>query len=192
MGIVTIGQALLAADRALSGRYVGVERILKDAANTSATSFDVFLSHSKMDDKYVLGAKQILEEKGFSVYVDWINDPQLDRSMVTKKTADYLRQRMKQCSLMFYLHTKNSSLSKWCPWEMGFFDGNVRSAPRTYVFPLVFSGESFQGQEYLELYPTIDIDDVGKNTQIKKDVWGKFPSNERQWRQISGVLAEVG
>lgn len=191
MGIVTIGQALLAADRALSGRYVGVERILKDAANTSATSFDVFLSHSKMDDKYVLGAKQILEEKGFSVYVDWVNDPQLDRSMVARKTADYLRQRMKQCSLMFYLHTKNSSLSKWCPWEMGFFDGNARSAPRTYVFPLVFSGESFQGQEYLELYPTIDIDDVGKITQIKKDVWGKFSSNEKQWRQISGVLSEL-
>ncbi|MEL6647814.1 MAG: toll/interleukin-1 receptor domain-containing protein [Pseudomonadota bacterium] len=192
MSVVTIGQALLAADRALSGRYVGIERILKDAVNTSATSFDVFLSHSKMDDKYVLGAKQILEEKGFSVYVDWINDPQLDRSMVTKRTADYLRQRMKQCSLMFYLHTKNSSLSKWCPWEMGFFDGNAHSAPRTYVFPLVFSGESFQGQEYLELYPTIDIDDVGKVTQLKKDVWGKFSSNERQWRQISGVLAEVG
>ena len=50
----------------------------------------------------------------------------------------------------------------------------------------------FQGQEYLELYPTIDIDDVGKVTQLKKDVWGKFSSNERQWRQISGVLAEVG
>ena len=98
MSVVTIGQALLAADRALSGRYVGIERILKDAVNTSATSFDVFLSHSKMDDKYVLGAKQILEEKGFSVYVDWINDPQLDRSMVTKRTADYLRQRMKQCN----------------------------------------------------------------------------------------------
>ena len=62
MGVVTIGQALLAADRALAERYVGVDHMLKDAANSSATSFDVFLSHSKMDDKYVLGAKRILEE----------------------------------------------------------------------------------------------------------------------------------
>lgn len=191
MGIVTIGQALLAADRALADRYVGVEHILKDATNPRATSFDVFLSHSKMDDKYVLGAKRILEEKGFSVYVDWINDPQLDRTSVTKATADYLRLRMKQCSLMFYLHTKNASLSKWCPWEMGFFDGNTRSASRTYVFPLIYTGETFQGQEYLALYPTIDIDDVGKISRLKKDVWGNFPQEERQWRRISWVLDEV-
>src|SRR6056297_3111492 len=102
MGFVTIGQALLAADRELSGTYRDAQRILKEATNSARTSFDIFLSHSKMDERYVLGAKRILEEKGFTVYVDWIADPQLDRSYVNKKTADYLRTRMKQCKLMFY------------------------------------------------------------------------------------------
>lgn len=188
MGLVTIGQTLLAADRALSGTYRDAQRILKDAAQTSRTSFDVFLSHSKMDEKYVLGAKQILEEKGFTVYVDWIDDPQLDRSYVNKKTADYLRMRMKQCKLMFYLHTPNASLSKWCPWELGFFDGHSGSAERTFVFPIVFTGESFKGQEYLELYPIVDIDNVGQTSSIKKDVWGRFPSTDREWRQMSSIL----
>ena len=191
MGLVTIGQALLAADRELASNYRGAERILKDATNTAASSFDIFLSHSKMDDKFVLGAKRILEEKGFSVYVDWINDPQLDRSFVSKKTADYLRKRMKQCRLMFYLHTKSASFSKWCPWELGFFDGDSRSDPRTFVFPLVSSGESFKGQEYLELYPIVDIDNIGQISSLKKDVWGKFPTSDNQWRQMSSILAEA-
>lgn len=191
MGLVTIGQALLAADRALETRYGGVDRVLKDATNSAQSSFDIFLSHSKMDDKYVLGAKHILEEKGFSVYVDWINDPQLDRSHVNKRTADYLRKRMKQCTLMFYLHTRNASLSKWCPWELGFFDGNSKSAPRTFVFPLVYSGESFTGQEYLELYPVVDVDNVGQVKAIKSDVWGKFPTADKQWRQMSSILNEA-
>ena len=141
-----------------------------------------------MDEKYVLGAKRILEEKGFTVYVDWINDPQLDRSHVNKRTADYLRTRMKQCKLLFYLHTQNASLSKWCPWELGFFDGHSGSEERTLVFPLVFTGEKFTGQEYLELYPIVDIDNVGQTSSIRKDVWGHFPSTNREWRQMSSIL----
>lgn len=188
MGLVTIGQALLAADRELASTYRNTQRILKDATDTARTSFDIFLSHSKMDDKYVLGAKRILEEKGFSVYVDWIDDPQLDRSRVNKRTADYLRKRMKQCTLMFYLHTKNASLSKWCPWELGYFDAHSGSEERTFVFPLVSTGDSFQGQEYLELYPTVDIDNVGQSSSFKKDVWGYFPSTSSQWRQMSSIL----
>jgi hypothetical protein len=188
MGLVTIGQTLLAADRALAGTYSDARRILKDATRTSRTSFDVFLSHSKMDEKYVLGAKRILEEKGFSVYVDWIDDPQLDRSYVNKVTADYLRTRMKQCKLMFYLHTKNTNLSKWCPWELGYFDGHSGSAERTFIFPIVPSGEGFKGQEYLELYPVVDIDNVGQSSMIRKDVWGHFPSTDREWRPMSSIL----
>lgn len=191
MGLVTIEQALLAAKRELTSKFGSAERILKEATNTTAASFDIFLSHSKMDDKLVLSAKRILEEKKFSVYVDWINDPQLDHSFVNKRTADYLRKRMMQCRLMFYLHTKHASLSKWCPWELGFFDGNSQSTPRTFVFPLISSGEDFKGQEYLELYPIVDVDNIGQVTSLKKDLWGKFPSDDPQWRKISSILAEV-
>ncbi|MAN76229.1 MAG: toll-Interleukin receptor [Rhizobiales bacterium] len=191
MGLVTIGQVLLAADRELSSTYRDVQRILKEETSTSRTSFDVFLSHSKMDEKYVLGAKRILEEKGFTVYVDWINDSLLDRSYVNKRTADYLRTRMKQCRLMFYLHTENASLSKWCPWELGFFDGHSGPLERTFVFPIVSSGESFKGQEYLELYPIVDIDNVGQTSAIRKDVWGHFPFADRKWRQMSSILEQT-
>lgn len=191
MGLVTINQTLLAADRALGPSFSRAESILSEAANTPRISFDVFLSHSKMDDKYVLGAKQILEEKGYSVYIDWINDPQLDRSKVNKRTADYLRKRMRQCHLMFYLHTKNASLSRWCPWELGFFDGSSELIDRTFVFPLVQSGNTFRGQEYLELYPIVDIDNVGKKTSMKTDVWAKYPSGERRYRQMSFILREA-
>lgn len=191
MTLVTIRQTLLAADRELENTYRSAKTILKDAGSTSRTSFDIFLSHSKMDEKYVLGAKRILEEKGLSVYVDWLEDTQLDRSMVNKETADYIRKRMKQCKLLFYLHTPNSRVSKWCPWELGYFDGYTESAERTMVFPLVNSGESFKGQEYLGLYPFVDIDHIGKISLEKKDVWGYFPKTDRQWRQVSGILSNV-
>jgi len=192
MALVTKDQASLAANRVLSGTFQGAAKVLSESTSTLRSSFDIFLSHSVMDAKYVLGAKRILEEKGFSVYVDWLNDPMLDRSYVNKTTAAYLRRRMRQCNLMFYLHSTNSSLSKWCPWELGYFDGYSRSEDRTFIFPLVSTGEQFKGQEYLELYPIVDVDNIGHASRQKRDVWGYFPESAQQWRRMSSILETAG
>lgn len=54
-------------------------------------NFDVFLSHSSLDQKEVLNLIDLFNKCGYSVYVDWIFDKQLDRSNVTPKTAQTLR-----------------------------------------------------------------------------------------------------
>jgi hypothetical protein len=104
----------------------------------------------------VLGAKQILEDLGHTVYVDWIGDPELDRNNVNRETAAVLRNRMKSCGSLVYLHSENSPSSKWMPWEMGFFDGHNGNVA---ILPIVpdNTGDSFKGQEYLSLYPYVDV-----------------------------------
>ncbi|HDR1845490.1 TPA: toll/interleukin-1 receptor domain-containing protein [Pasteurella multocida] len=119
--------------------------------------FDVFLSHSIQDEELVLGIVELLKQMGKKVYVDWIEDRQLSRSSVTPETAETLRQRMNQSSRLLYLATNNSSSSKWMPWELGYFDG-LKSG-KVAILPLVdFAYSSFQGQEYLGLYPALDKD----------------------------------
>lgn len=192
MGLVTTGQAISAALDERVQKGLGVESILRDSARFTRLSYDVFLSHSKMDASLVLGAKRILELKGYTVYVDWLDDPQLDRSKVNRQTADKLRIRMRSCKLMFYLHTSNARLSKWCPWELGYFDGYTYPNPRVFVFPLLAPGEkSFQGQEYLELYPIIDIDHVDKSRTDQQDVWSYDPSLEASYRSMATILREA-
>ena len=96
---------------------------------------------------------------GQKVYVDWVVDPQLPRDSVTKETAKTLRDRMKQSSKLLYLATDNASSSKWMPWELGYFDG-LKSG-NVAILPLVDSAySSFQGQEYLGLYPALGKDDL--------------------------------
>ncbi|HFE9762327.1 TPA: toll/interleukin-1 receptor domain-containing protein [Acinetobacter baumannii] len=120
----------------------------------SQNSYDVFLSHSVKDAKIVLGVKNWLEENGMKVYVDWIDDKQLDRSHVTSSTAEVLRTRMRQSSALLYIATDNSSQSKWMPWELGFFDGY--SVGKVAILPILSSeNDSFYGQEYLGLYPSV-------------------------------------
>lgn len=130
--------------------------VLKEevAATKAKTSFDIFLSHSTSDAEIILGVKGVLEDYGKTVYVDWLEDPQLDRRNVTAASAEVIRARMRQCRSLVYVHTVNSGDSKWMPWELGYFDGFNGAVA---ILPVTRNREaSFEGQEYLGIYPYMD------------------------------------
>lgn len=136
-------------------------------AQTTTKAYDVFLSHAFKDAELILGLKVKLEGYGHSVYVDWIDDPQLDRSAVTSSTASRLRERMDCCQSLFYSTTESSSKSKWMPWECGYVDGK---RGRSAILPLTDTGVSvFKGQEYLGIYPYITEAPIKGYT--KKILW---------------------
>jgi TIR domain len=142
--------------RRAGGTY---DSILKEEvkAAASATEFDIFLSHSINDAELVIGVKALLEAQGLTVYVDWTDDPVLDRSKVTKETARLLRQRMRQSKSLVYLATENSTSSKWMPWEVGYFDGFKPDG--VAIMPVLdHENQVFSGQEYLGLYPIVTKD----------------------------------
>jgi hypothetical protein len=140
--------------------------ILKESfsAYKSTSEYDIFLSHSYKDKEVILGLKGFIESLGYSVYIDWVVDTQLDRTFVSRETAKLLKDRMKSCKCLFYAFSMNSPNSVWMPWELGLFDGIKGKAA---VLPINDSGfvqNEFKGQEYLELYPYIDKgnDNTGK------------------------------
>lgn len=129
--------------------------------------FDIFLSHSTKDKELVVGTKLILEDLGYSVYVDWIEDHKMDRSKVSKKTAEILQKRMQKCKSLFYAFSTNSSESKWMPWECGYFDG-IKNG-KVAVLPISKnSNKSFNGAEYLGLYYYITIEE---DTKKRERIW---------------------
>jgi hypothetical protein len=121
----------------------------------AAGSFDVFLSHSFRDAVLILGLKRVLEADGLSVYVDWIEDSQLDRTKVNSATADHLRERMKTCRSLVYATSQNASASRWMPWELGYFDG-VHGPDRVAICPIATATGSYAGEEYIGLYKTLE------------------------------------
>ena len=129
-------------------------------------SYDVFLSHSIHDKAYVLGLATLLRTLGYTVYVDWIESPELNRSAVTKHTAAELKRVMAKCRCLFYATSSNHAKSAWMPWELGYFDG--LHAGRVAVIPLTpasVSHNNYVGLEYLGLYPyvTRQPDTTGKD-----------------------------
>lgn len=152
-------EQILYENKGLSTRYDSVSK-------RNIREYDIFLSHSSLDKKLVLTLVDLFNEAGYSVYVDWIEDTQLDRSNVNKNTAQVLKNRMNGSKGLSYVATSNSTNSKWCPWELGYFDGKKKG--RCCILPIMES-QTFHGQEYLGLYPYIKYSMIsGKN---KYDFW---------------------
>lgn len=155
------------------------------SAASDTDKFDVFLSHAKVDADLVLGVKKILEREGRSVYVDWENDAQLDRTNVTSETADVLRRRMRQSATLLYIATDSASSSKWMPWELGYFDGYRPNA--VAILPLMDSAnDKFDGQEYLGLYPKVTKDTLEGSTIEKV-----FVEDRKKWTTLEAFSASA-
>jgi len=151
-----------------TGYYRSALSILNEhlTKQASVKRHDIFLSHSYDDKELILGVALTIEDLGYSVYLDWRDDPTLDRKKVTKETAEKLRTRMKTSRCLLYSTTEHSSESKWMPWELGFKDGeNTRVA----ILPVSHIQTAwYQGQEYLGIYPYITDED---DTTGKRRLW---------------------
>lgn len=144
------------------GSYETAELILKKASLEFSEEkiYDIFISHSYLDASEIVGLKTMIEDMGFTTYVDWIEDKQLNRSKVNRETAEVLRKRMSYCKSLFFVTSENSPSSKWMPWELGYFDalkGKVAILP---VLEYSKITNEYIGQEYLGLYPYITKDRI--------------------------------
>lgn len=140
--------------------------VLEERNQPLEKTYDIFLSHSYLDKYKVLGIKDILNKLKYTVYIDWIEDEDLDRRKVNKKTAELIKHRMKNCKGMFFATSVNSYNSKWMPWECGYFDGLKQ---KVAILPVSISHQSiFNGQEYLGLYPFVD---KMKDNEGNETIW---------------------
>lgn len=135
---------------------------------TSAARFHIFLSHRFLDARYVLMLRDYLQSLGYSVFVDWIEKPELDREVVTKKTAAHLRRVMDRCERLLFAVSENSVDSKWMPWELGYFDGSGGKVAIVPITERKIESENYRGQEYLGLYPYVTME---KNQSGRNILW---------------------
>jgi hypothetical protein len=125
----------------------------KSLREASTQHYDVFLSHSARDKATVLAILEVIQDKGYSAYVDWIDDSQTDRNAVASK----IKTAINKSERLLYIHTHNSINSKWTPWEIGCFD-SAKGVKKIAIMPLLNDNNiipSYSGQEYLEQYNTI-------------------------------------
>ena len=85
---------------------------------------DIFLSHTTKDKAIIKKLYYYLEVYcKLKVYVDWIIDPFLNRSNVTKKSVRLIEIRLRQSKSILLCKTIKYRSSRWIMWEIGYFAG---------------------------------------------------------------------
>ena len=151
--------------------------------------YDIFLSHSSLDQELTCALYDLFIQNGFKVYLDY-EDIELNPDNVTSATGEQLRKKLKRCKCLAYISTSNITKSKWCPWELGLFDGV--SNGMCCIMPIVKeSGRAkFYGQEYLGMYPYLKYSQYAKSDEWT--FWVQDPQNENKYVTLKGWLTGKG
>ena len=173
------------SNRIFEGRNVSLEatKILKEQKYKLEEEYDIFLSHSFQDAETIYLLYAYLKSLGWSVYVDWIEDSQLDRQNVTRATAELLRIQMKRSKTLIYASSNASKDSKWMPWELGFFDGYKPN--KIAILPITHERDKYKdfvGVEYLSLYPYINIGTT--------ELWLKDPESHNYLKELKTFITK--
>jgi len=112
-----------------------------------------FLCHSHIDRRLAEGLQALLAEQGVALYIDW--QDALMPLVPNRETASRIQQIIKSCDWFLFLATANSMASRWCPWELGYADGQ-KPLDRIAIVPTADSTTT-HGNEYIELYRRIDV-----------------------------------
>jgi hypothetical protein len=158
------------AQRRAGALGIGVSEALSRAARQRLPRYDIFLSQTIRDAEIVLGVYDLLTSVGYSVFCDWIEAPDTNRSQVTPANAAFIRATMGVSDTLLFLDTEGAVQSLWMCWELGWFDGGRGPVA---VLPVLGEGTRYyRGREFLGLYPYVEIDENGRLKVVRPVVAG--------------------
>ena len=117
----------------------------------------VFLSHKHNELEYLERVRFVLESLNASVYVDWA-DPSMQHP-TDRRTAEALKKKIERYDKFIFIASDATITSKWCNWEIGYGDAYKYKQDKIALFPIKQDDREWKGNEYLQLYPSIEYFD---------------------------------
>ena len=130
----------------------------KNAYDSKTT---IFLSHKHSDIEELeeaTGVIETLEDLGAKVYIDSMDNKMPDQT--SGETAQRIKEVIKYCDRFILLATAKAIESYWCNWELGIGDVHKYSR-KIAILPVKEKGQydsQYKGNEYLQIYPSIDYE----------------------------------
>jgi len=115
------------------------------------------------------------------VYVDW-QDSDMPKA-TNRETAEKIKKQIAKNEFFLVLATNNALSSRWVPWEIGVADQVKANHDKMGIIPVVDDSGQFKGNEYLQLYKRITLDEIFKN-RIKL-----YEANSHQSKEVKDWLA---
>ena len=120
-------------------------------------NYSVFLSHKHGDLDHLERVRYLLEKLHTAVYVDWA-DPSMTYPP-DRTTGEKLKEKIKKYDKFVFIATDAAIDSEWCNWEIGYGDAQKYDTDKIALFPIKQDDREWKGNEYLQLYPSIEYFD---------------------------------
>lgn len=127
---------------------------IKQTTHLLSGTKKAFLSHSHIDKKIAEGLVAFFMTQEIELYIDWMDSSMPEKT--NRETADKIKQQIQSSDFVFVLATSNALKSRWVPWEIGIADTN-KSTGKIVIMPIANEYGHFEGSEYLQLYPHVEI-----------------------------------
>jgi hypothetical protein len=140
-----------------------VESRIFDSTSAFSSKPTIFLSHKHEDLKDLKGVLGKFRELGAEVYIDSMDNKMPNQT--SGQTALRIKEVIKFCNKFVLLATDKAIESYWCNWELGIGDTH-KYIENLAILPMKEKGSQdyhYKGNEYLQIYPTIDYQDGTRN-----------------------------
>lgn len=91
------------------------------------------------------------------------------------KTAERIKDKIEKCDKFILVGTEGAINSKWCNWELGIGDVRKHDNANLAILPIKKNYSDYSGNEYIELYPTIQYED-GNSYYVLSKKFDNFPA----------------
>jgi hypothetical protein len=163
MSILTKGRLTTLTDSTIGTRIFSQVLNQYKSESRATSEVTVFLSHSHDDlkegnvDKIIV----LLRSAGVKVYID-SHDTSLP-PFTNAETAKKIKEQIKLNKKFILIATNRAIDSKWCNWELGFGDAH-KYINHIALIPLADNASTWNGAEYLRIYPRIEESSLYPNT----------------------------
>jgi len=154
----------------------------------------IFLSH-KHDERTELDATiQFLKQIGVNVYVDWL-DEEMPKS-TSGDTATRIKRKIEENQKFIFLATEGAINSRWCNWELGIGDTH-KYIHNIAILPVRDDSRSYSGNEYLQIYPSIEYVKPGSltisntNNYLEEGYYVLYPRDSNGSRQFYDLYSWI-
>ncbi|NLR83049.1 TIR domain-containing protein [Chitinophaga eiseniae] len=142
----------LALSKAKNRGLIALNEARSYSENSSKTS--IFLSHSHKDRELISQAKEFFENLGIRIYVDWADKTMPEKT--SAETASKIKSQIRKNDKFILLAPNDAITSRWCNWEVGIGDAHKLLLDKICTLPLADNRDTWQGNEYLQIYPRIE------------------------------------
>ncbi len=137
----------------------GVNKIINEKRNTEKEyrkRNSIFLCHSHNDKTIVEKIILLFNKLETNIYVDWMDETM--PKVTNQETAEMIKAKIEHSHKFLFLATYYGMKSKWCDWELG-LAYSIKKKNELAILPIQSRSGKWEGSEYLQLYPLMNIDD---------------------------------